>query len=595
MVSLTPVTDPNLVQQLEAAPSPPIASAPIPPSGMTPVDARTAKLLDSMGLPWYSRLGQGLADPVLGAEQFAAHALPQGIANAADTVERGLDTVAGWFGAPAPTQTSALSPPQLDQFVAKREADYQAQRQAAGQGGTDWWRLGGNVAATAPLSYLVPGAAAASLPVRMASGAASGALSNALSNPVVDGGGDYWSSLGGRAATGAAFGSIAPAAMGALSRVVRPDTSPEVQMLMDAGVRPTPGQIAGGTLNRLEQAATSVPGAGDFIKNSRRGAVLQFNRAAINQALAPIGESLETPGVGREAIAEMQDKIGSAYDQLVPQMGIPAVANGAPSMAAAQLNGDLRKILDASAFMPPERAAQLKSALQSQIYDRMSPSGGMTGQSFQDAKSGLGKLASDYLNSTSADERQLGGAFLQAQVALRDALRTANPNIAEQLSAADNAFAQGLRINNAATRLGGEAGAFSPAQLQAATKALDPTLRKRAFAAGDALMQDFAEAGKTVLGNAVPDSGTPYRHAAELGIAAVAGHGLGMPPEYALGAGALTGLTGLAYSPLGRAALAHFLVTRPALAAPLASGLRLAAPAASAAASPVFGGMGLAP
>jgi len=52
------------------------------------------------------------------------------------------------------------------------------------------------------------------------------------------------------------------------------------------------------------------------------------------------------------------------------------------------------------------------------------------------------------------------------------------------------------------------------AQLQNAVKALDRSRDKAQFAGGTALMQDLSEAGKNVLSNKVPNSGTPERVAA---------------------------------------------------------------------------------
>ena len=94
---------------------------------------------------------------------------------------------------------------------------------------------------------------------------------------------------------------------------------------MNSGVTPTPGQILGGVSNRLEEAGQSIPFVGDAIKAARSRAVEDLNRAAINRALNPIGESLDrnTP-LGREAITEMHDKIAANYDRLVPHLQVQA-------------------------------------------------------------------------------------------------------------------------------------------------------------------------------------------------------------------------------------------------------------------------------
>lgn len=583
---MTPVTDPALIQQLDSAPPP----ADIPP-GMTAADPATAAALDAMAtksqpITWQDRIASifgnhAAQQKVIGADVAGLRNSSVGgfIRGLRDPIDQGAAMLSKLIGSPQQQQATAAANTAAEQ-------DY-AQNWRQGQlPGFDVGRLAGNIAMTAPLGYAMPGATAARLLPRMASGAASGAVSGAL-QPTDPNAPDFWSQVARNVGIGAAGGAVAPALIGGISRVISPNVSPDVQTLMNAGVRPTPGQILGGTPNRIEQGLTSVPGPGDFIKNARRDAVMQFNAGAINQALAPIGEKLESPVGSREAIDEMQTKIGNAYDRLVPSLGINA---GGP--AAVQLNGDLGNILRMSRFMPPDRANQLRSFIQANIFDKMSPYGGMTGQSFQEGKSELGRLAATYMNSSSADERQLGGALMQAQVAMRNALRIGNPATAAQLGATDNAFAQSLRINNAATRTAGaEPGLFSPAQLQAATKAMDPSLRKHAFAAGDALMQNYAEAGKSVLGNTVPDSGTPYRHALEGAIGLLAGHAVPGISEYsgpaAVGYAGLTGLTGLAYSPPVRAAIAHAMTSRPAIAAPAAQALRLLGPGVA----PAFGAL----
>src|SRR5258708_31233372 len=104
-----------------------------------------------------------------------------------------------------------------------------------------------------------------------------------------------------------------PPVVGALSRVISPDVGPLTRALLEHGVRPTPGQLFP-WLNRLEQAGRSIPLVGDVIKNARMQTFEEFNRGAINDALAPIGERLDpkTP-VGYRAINEMYDKKNAAY------------------------------------------------------------------------------------------------------------------------------------------------------------------------------------------------------------------------------------------------------------------------------------------
>ena len=82
-------------------------------------------------------------------------------------------------------------------------------------------------------------------------------------------------------------------------------------------------------------------------------------------------------------------------------------------------------------------------------------------------------------------------------------------------------------------------------------------------------MQDLSDAGKSVLSQSVPDSGTPGR----LMAAALASGGLGYVSPAALAA---AGAATLPYTGIGQKAVAGLLARRPELAKPLAEGVRAA-------------------
>jgi hypothetical protein len=545
---LTPVTDPTLLQQLERQPS------------LTPVDPTTAKFLEQAG-GWSltnSPIGgflRGLRDPIDQGAALLTHGIsaiaPQALQPWAQAQQRNVEDI-----------------------NRNAERDYTENWRGGAPPGFDVSRLAGNVAATAPIAFAMPGAAAASMPARIASGAATGAVSGAL-EPT--GGEDFWQQTARNAATGGALGGVAPVALNALSRLVRPNAVDRVAPLMEAGVRPTPGQILGGPVGRLEEAVTSIPIAGDFAKSGRARAVGQFDVGAINNALAPIGQKLEAEGAGREAIVEMGDKIRDAYHAAVPQAG------GILDQQALQ---DLVHLNSMSSFMPADRARQFQEIMRRTVMDKLAPNGGMTGESFKEAESDLGKLASPYLYSHNAtsDERQLGGALRELQSTLRSWLQRVNPGTG--IPEANAAYARMLRVENAATRSNQEPGAFTPAQLLAGIKKYSGAHQ---FARGEGLMQPYAEAGQAVLGNKLPDSGTPFRSLATIMGAAALGHGVS--PEAAIGAaGAGAGAAAL-YSPLGQSLVAHLLASRPGFAAPLAKGMRQLAPVGSAAAPWAYGAL----
>lgn len=510
-----------------------------------------------------------------------------------DVVDQGAALATNAVGAVAPSGSSLANWAQNEkQYVSdinkKAEQDYEQNWRGGQPPSVDVGRIAGNVAGTAPIAALVPGGASAALLPRMAAGAVSGAASGAL-QPVDPNDPNFWSKVGKNTLVGGAGGAAMPAAFGAASRIISPNTSADVQQLMQNGVNPTVGQLVGPSASRYEQAATSIPLIGDFVKSGRSGAMEEFNRGAINQALAPIGETLEAPGAGRDAIKEMQTKIDDAYDAIKPQLGWTTT-----SPAVGTLQTGLQTLRNNVAMsLPKDSADQFNDAIDRLVTLRMSAGGGMTGPSFQEAKSDLGKMAVGLASNPDGDfwDKKLSGALFQAQQYMRDAQNVADPVAGARLTAVDNAWAHSLRINNAGNRLGGEPGVFSPPQLQAATKALDQSLRDKDFAAGDALMQNYAEAGRRVLGNTVPDSGTPFRSMAAIAGGAALGHEFS--PTLAAGIAGAGAATALPYSGLGRAAIAHLLATRPGFANPLAKAVRAASPYGATAFSPLTNGGGM--
>jgi len=345
------------------------------------------------------------------------------------------------------------------------------------------------------------------------------------------------------------------AAAGALGTGVgaaRSFASPRAQALMDAGVRPTPGQIMGGTVGRMEEALTSVPGLGDIIKSGRARAVEQFDRGAINNALAPIGEKLRGMTIDRSAIGEAWDKVSDAYQRAVPEAGARLTTRAVDELT------NLRQLAQE---MPADHARIFDAKLKRYVLDRVSPNGHMSGEAFKMAESDLGNEAAGYQNSPNSTfhDRNLGDALREAQGILRGSLEEANPEAASGIRAANQAFSRMLRVGDASGRSGVEPGKFSPAQMQAAVKKY---ATPRQYQTGRALMQEYADAGRSVLGDRVPDSGTPLRSlAALLGGAAIGGGG----PGLATIAPALAGIlpAWAMYSPRGQAAIAQLLAGQP--------------------------------
>ncbi len=425
--------------------------------------------------------------------------------------------------------------------------------------------IAGNVAVAAPLAFAMPGALAPALGTRMLSGGVTGAATSILQP--VDPSKDLWTEKGKQAALGTVVGGVAPAIVGGAARVISPKTRPEARLLMDEGVTTTPGQILGGAAQRLEEGLTSIPFLGDAIKSSQRRTVEDFNRAAINKSLEPIGQKLNMKTtMGNDAISEAGEKISTAYDDLLPKLTVKADPQFVQEMTAFQ---------SVISTLPEAQAKQLKTILRTKVIEQFDQTGSMAGETMKQADSELKRFARNYRGSPDPDQRMMADALSEAQSYLRGMVTRNNPQHADQLQGIDKAYSTLLRVENAAARVGSKEGVFSPAALRGGVRAMDTSMRKRAFARGKAPMQEFADAAENVLGPKVPDSGSPFRAAS--GLTALGGWMLDPSIPVSIGIGSAM------YTKPVQKAITGLLTQRPELAGPISEALRRLSPASAAA------------
>lgn len=489
------------------------------------------------------RFGHGAMDPIYGAAQL-------GVRMSDPASEIGL-ALAG----PEGEKDRAAHIKSMDETVRKREEDIQSRRPIEDIGKTDWWRVGGSIptsmAMSAPAMGLGP----------IAGGAAAG-LTSALTQPVTRG--DYAAEKTKDALFGTAFGGAFGAGGKFISGTVAPTVREVAKHLMDAGVELTPGQIAGGILRRAEEAAKSFPILGSFIRGAEGRSIETFDKAVINQALEPIGEKLPSAAkAGHDAVAYANLRLSEAYDNLLPKMNFHM---------DQQFASDLSNLRTLVTEMPKSQAEQFENILQNRVAKRLGPSGTMDGRTLKQVESELTEIGSQYRSSSDAAQRQLGTALGEVRTIIRDALERQNPQQADELRKINSAYAMFTRVQGAAGNRATSQGVFTPADLLRAIKQQDRTVRKGQFARGDALMQDFAEFGQTVLPGKMPDSGTPERAMWDaMGIAR-------LPMAIPLGAASIP------YTRPGTMAIQKFAQPGPAREA-IGAGIRQA--------SPMFSGAGV--
>jgi hypothetical protein len=309
-----------------------------------------------------------------------------------------------------------------------------------------------------------------------------------------------------------AVGAMLPTKAGATS--FKPTTPRE--LLTNEGVTLTPGQYRGGMLKAAEDKAISTPILGDIINNARKRGIEEFDQAAIKRA-SPEGVVVE--GVGRDAVQQLREGHNAAYESIVERLTVP--------MIDKEFASSMRELHEMSKSLPEREANAFVGAVKREIVDRMSPNGGLHGQDLKDAMIGIREAADKFTNTNDPYMRDLGKALSQAEANLRELVKRSNPEVSAELSALDKKYAMFKRIQAAAAGIGAEEGVFSPAQLLSKVRQADKTKGKRAFSEGDALLQDLAEAGKSVMPSKVPNSGTADRLMANLfslkGLASTAG------------------------------------------------------------------------
>lgn len=540
------VTDPELLKQLNA------------PAPSTSQPMRGNSFL------------QGLRDPIDGMVQLASHAAQNLRSGVTAAVPAGMaPQVLSTPGDPFVTVNNAIADktglvgkmPEggIDQQIQSNESAYQKSRAANGESGFDGYRLLGNVANPVNLAPGAAGLKAVSPIARIAAGAAGGAGSAALA-PVTDG--DYTSEKAKQMGIGGVAGAVMAPVAGAIARLVSPNasTNADVALLKAEGVQPTIGQTIGGAWNAAEEKAQSIPILGDMIARARGQAREQFNTAAINRATAPIGQKAQ--GAGQDAVAAAGDALSNAYDA--------ALAKVQAVPLDQQFHSQMGQLTGMAQNMVPAMRDKFNNTVSDIVLGRVGPQGSMLGSTYKDVDSELGRIASRYGKSQMASEQEYGDAIAQVQNLLKQQMMRTNPQVANELAAADQGWANLVRVEGAAKAAKNSNGIFTPAQLNAAAAGADDSVRKRAVSRGSALMQDLGTAGQNVLGNKVPDSGTAGRVLMNLGAIGSAALHPAIPLGLAAGGAAYTG-------PI-QSALRAAVSARPAIAQPAAKTIRDVAP-----------------
>jgi hypothetical protein len=547
--------------QVNGAQSAPAAAA-AAVNGYTPSGGPAPNMLTSLG----AGLGHGFGSMMLGAQQL----LGQG-AKAVGRDGSYLGKAGDWLVNDAKRGMEKLD---------SEYSPYQNNNPTMAGAGNFVGEVAPMVMTDGLLGSVAPGAKAAEVTAKvlpkatpkliqsLAPAAAAGAVGGAeasLINPVREEG-DFWQQKGDQMKSGA-LGGLAMAPVGAAAAKMLSPAGPsaEVQKLMDAGITPTPGQMAGGAWNAAEQKLSSMPVVGNLINAARGRTINDFNVAVANRALAPIGQTVPKDiGAGSALQEHVANTIGKVYDDVAPK---------ARFAADPTFGTELATIRTQLAQTAPGKIDQFDNIIKNQITDKLK-NGQMSGTQWGDTRSMIGSFVrQNTAGNANVEERALGSALDNLRDAVNSAAFRASPaEVQPAIGSANAAWSQYKQMERAAGTVGAfnRGNVFSPAQYTAAVRK-DLSAGQRAQ--GQGMNTDFAQTAQQVLGNSVPDSGTAGR-LGEAGLAgAIFSHpGMLLNPKLYAAA-----VPAMAYTGPGQKFMAAAMQARPGMA-PVASVVRRTAP-----------------
>jgi hypothetical protein len=504
------------------------------PDGMTDEQIAQAISGQSQVTPPSSGFMMGLKDPITGGAQL----LPRALA--------GITSGFGAYENPA-SQFFTGEAQRMDELARAEEQAYQQQRQAQGDSGFDVSRLAGNVLNPATIlpaaraAQLARGAGYGATTQAVAGGAASGAMQPVTSE------GEFLPQKAEQIGVSAVTAPIGEKVVAAAGRVLNPLVSKAEQTMRDLGITPTTGQTLGGQFGTFEEFAQNLPLIGESISNARQRVLFDFNKGVINKALDKVKDKLPAEVIGRDAISYASQQVSDKYDDVLSKMSFDL-----DFATTSNILSSLAKNTNLSANQRQEVAQTLNDVVLGKFSGQK-----LDGQTFKGIESDLRKKASNYMNSTTASEREVGQALSDVLGVLKKELYFQNPKQTPQLRRIDSAYSDLSVINIAAANSGALNGVFTPKQFSTAVRQADKTRNKSAFAKGTAKSQQISDAGIRVLGE---QSGATL----EGNIATRVAGGYGMLTEPVIAAGLITGVPAM-YSQSGQAVLDALLRSRPEL------------------------------
>lgn len=362
-----------------------------------------------------------------------------------------------------------------------------------------------------PINKLVPGFGPAATGLKgLGQAAGQGAVQNVLTQPVTNPDEAFFTEKLKQAGFGAAGGSIGSALLklpGAIAEPVKNALTgigqDAVKTLRNAGIPLDVAQATGSSF----WARTKAMLSDNIFTSTAENTFGATQKEAFNKAIAKtMGEDATniTPAV----IQDAKTRLGQVYDDVASRNNIhydKPIDTGLKSIGA-----------EAEQVLNPEQYNIVKKQIDNIVAKADAAGGGITGKQYQEIKKVLDKISGGSDSSVGGYAREIKDTLLEGLT--RTAIASGNKADVAALKAANKQYGNMKKIEDVVLKY--PEGNVSPSLLM---NSLATKSKRNAFYSEDSDLAKLASAGKLILENKTPNSGTVARLAAQAAPAAVAG------------------------------------------------------------------------
>lgn len=264
------------------------------------------------------------------------------------------------------------------------------------------------------------------------------------------------------------------------------------RQLSRKGVMLTPAQMIGdvpgvGSLARTTEDVAS--GLLPFVQGARNRGIESFDRTITNEALAPIGQTLPRGVRGRDAIKAGNQILSDEYNRILSPITVTPDAMWTADLSAA--------------LAPSNLSRQARRELNDWTADlRARFQGPINGNDWK-------QIDSELSSAIATAPRPLASSLRQVRTAFEAALERSAPGSLAQKKAADAAYANFDRVRRAAANpaTGRNDELFTASNLNSILARAE----NRAYAQGEARLQETTDQAETVLAPTVGNTGSGQR------------------------------------------------------------------------------------